>query len=1427
MVTSQDKEKSILIDDITILRIQYFKNRDTLKVVLKSQDELTEDKQKQLKNTITKKIGRFNNIDLVYYRDISDLSVNEICEKYWVEATNEVFSYVPVAKEFLSTCSRCVEDNTIILKHGNEFLVKMLKGKNLSVLLKQSIKNIFGIETHIVVEYDSAMNTEDYITLKEKENANLVKEVMKNIPVAQTKQEFKASGGSNVGNDSSDQKDENILLGNKQITDDVLPIKELIESNDFITICGDVFKVDIKETKNGTIIFSFFVTDYTSSINVKCFPKGKDVEDLTSNLKKGMRVKVKGKCSYDTFSKEITVITRNIVKVERMEKMDTAEEKRVELHAHTTMSSMDAVTPASKIIERAAKWGHKAIAITDHGVVQAYPEAMEAGKKNKIKILYGVEGYLVDNGTPVVLKENGQNIDDTFVVFDIETTGFSSQNDRIIEIGAAKVQEGKIVEKFSKFVNPKVPIPAKIVELTGITDSMVENEDTIDVVLKEFLEFVGDSVVVAHNAAFDTAFIRKNAYDLNLKFDNSVMDTVPLARFLYPELKRHKLDTICKYLGISLQNHHRAVDDAGATAEIVLHSFKKIKDELNIHTLKQLNEEYLNKVDIKKLPTYHIIILAKTQAGLKNLYKLVSIANLDNFFKRPRVTRTLLEEYREGLIIGAACEAGQVYKSILEGKSDEDIDEIVDFYDYLEIQPIDNNMFLIAKGNVKDRNELMDINRRICRLGEEKEKPVVATCDVHFLDPADEVFRRIILAGQGFSDADNQAPLYLRTTTEMLKEFSYLGEEKAKEVVIYNTNKIADMIEDIKPIPDETFPPKIDGADEDIRKMTTDKAYAIYGDPLPEVVQKRMDKELNSIISNGYAVLYLIAHKLVAKSLQDGYLVGSRGSVGSSFVATMCDITEVNGLPPHYVCPNCKNSEFILDGSISSGADLPDKDCPKCGNHFKKDGHDIPFETFLGFEGDKEPDIDLNFSGEYQAVVHKYTEVLFGKGFVFKAGTIGTVAEKTAYGYVKKYLDERGIEVTSAEIERLTIGCTGIKRTTGQHPGGIMVVPRDNEIYNFTPIQHPADDNDTDIITTHFDYHSISGRLLKLDILGHDDPTVLRMLQDLTGLDPKGIPLSDEKVLSLFTGTEALGVTPEELNCEVGTYGLPEFGTKFVRQMLLDTQPQSFADLVRISGLSHGTDVWLNNAQYFIKEGYTTLKDCISTRDDIMVYLMYKDVPPKMAFNIMEKVRKGKGVSEEYEQVMKENNVPDWYIESCKRIKYMFPKGHAVAYVMMAVRIAYFKVYYPKAYYATYFTVRADDFDADLIVKGEEVVRSKMEEINELGNNMTQKDKGMLTTLEICYEMYKRGIKFLKVDIYKSDAVKFKIEGDAIRPPIKALEGVGENAAKSIGEARKDGEFISKEDLRLRTKVSKTVIETLTNHGCLDGMQETNQISLF
>lgn len=1431
-----NKHESLEDKDLKIIKFQFLKKSNILKVVLRGKEKLAIEEEQLIKNIICKTLMMKITVEIIFYRDASDINLEEVIEEHWVECISDIIKKTPLCRTLLLNCKKIVKDNKVLVLNGYDKLTEHLNSKDGSKNIENNIRLIFGINCRVEVKFDPSMEvviSPEEAARKEREliakaMSDRAKEVSSAPQVAKpNKSSEKKTYEKKENTYKREAKAENAIYG-RNISIEATAIREINETSGYVAVLGEVFKVETMETKTGKIILTFFITDFTGSIIVKCFLKPQEKEEVLDNIKKGLYCKVRGEAVYDSYAREVVLMGRDILKMKKIERMDGADEKRVELHCHTTMSAMDGVTPVTKIIERAAKWGHPAVAITDHGVVQAFPDAQIAAKKNKIKVLYGVEGYLVDDGVPLALNEKGQNLDDTYVVFDLETTGFSPKNDSIIEIGAVKIKNGVIIDNFSEFVNPRRAIPYKITELTGITEDMVRDAKSIHDVLPRFLEFIGDAVVVAHNASFDCSFIAKNSNDLGLEFSPTVVDTVQVCRFLYPELKSVKLNLVAKYLGIKLESHHRAVDDAKATADILLECIKKIKEELEIETLLELNKVFLEKVDIKKLPTYHIIILAKNQEGIKSLYKLVSEAHIDNFFRRPRTKKSKLMEMRDGLIIGGACEAGQIYRSVIGGQSDEEIKEIMSFYDYVEIQPIENNAYLIEKGNVKDENELKEINRKIYNLAKEINKPTVATGDVHFLEPYDEAFRRIIMAGQGFGDADSQPPLYFKTTEEMLKEFSYLGSEIAKEVVIKNPQAIADSIDVVKPIPDETYPPKIEGADDDIRNMTMNKVHSIYGENLPEVVQKRLDKELNSIINNGYAVLYLIAQKLVAKSYSDGYLVGSRGSVGSSFVATMSDITEVNGLPPHYVCPKCKKSHFFLDGSVSSGADLDDKDCPDCGVPYIKDGHDIPFETFLGFEGDKEPDIDLNFSGDNQGDIHKYTEVLFGKGYVFKAGTIGTVAEKTAYGFVKKYLDQKGIQVSQAEIERLTIGCTGIKRTTGQHPGGIMVVPNYTEVYNFTPIQRPADDSTSDVTTTHFDYHSISGRLLKLDILGHDDPTVLRMLQDITGVDPKTIPLNDKKVLSLFTSPDALGVTKEELGCEVGSYGLPEFGTKFVRQMLVDTQPQTFSDLVRISGLSHGTDVWLNNAQYFIKEGYTTLRDCIATRDDIMVYLMYKGVAPKTAFTIMESVRKGKGLTEDFEKTMKENNVEDWYIESCKRIKYMFPKGHAVAYVMMAVRVAYFKVYYPLAYYATYFTVRgADDFDADLVCKGEGAIHAKLQELYSLGNNATVKDKGLITVLELSFEMYKRGFNMLKVDLYKSDATKFLIVNDALRPPLSSLQGVGVNAAKAIAEARVNGEFISKEDLRLRTKVSKTVIETLGNHGCLEGMSETNQLSLF
>ena len=1051
-----------------------------------------------------------------------------------------------------------------------------------------------------------------------------------------------------------------------------------------------------------------------------------------------------------------------------------------------------------------------------------------------MKVIYGVEAYLAPDKNAIVTDAKGQSIDTTYCVLDLETTGFSATTEKITEIGIMKFKDGEVIDQFSCFVNPEKHIPQRVSEVTNITDDMVKDAETIDKVFPKMLEFLGDSVIVAHNAGFDVGFLKQNAKRLGHKFDYTYLDTLSLAKDLFPDYKKYKLGKIADNLGIKVEVAHRALDDVDTTVKVFKVMLKMLKERgaKKLEDIEQVSStEEAKKEGYKKLKTYHAIILAKNYVGLRNLYKLVSLSHIKYFYRKPRILKSLLEKYREGLILGSACEAGELYQAIELGKTDEEIEEIAEFYDYLEIQPIGNNNFLIRNETVKDEEALRDINRKIVDLGEKLNKPVVATCDVHFMDPQDEVYRRILEAGQGYADADTQAPLYLRTTEEMLEEFKYLGEEKAYEVVVTNTNKISDMCDRISPISPEKCPPHIPGFEQTIKDIAYSKAHELYGDPLPQIVQERLDKELDSIIKNGFSVMYIIAQKLVWKSNEDGYIVGSRGSVGSSFVANMTGITEVNSLPPHYRCPNCKFSDFT-DYGYKNGFDLPDKECPKCGHALDKDGMDIPFETFLGFNGDKEPDIDLNFSGEYQAKAHKYTEVIFGKGTTFKAGTIGTVADKTAFGYVKKYFEERNIPINRAETQRLAAGCTGIKRTTGQHPGGIIVVPKGREIYEFCPVQHPADDANSDIITTHFDYHSIDQNLLKLDILGHDDPTMIRMLQDITGKDPTNVPLDDKATMSIFSSTEALGVTKEQIHSEVGSFGVPEFGTKFVRGMLVDTRPTTFDELIRISGLSHGTDVWLGNAQSLIEAGTVTLQDAICCRDDIMIYLIKMGLPPNPAFKIMETVRKGKALKdpakwEEYKNMMKEHDVPDWYIKSCEKIKYMFPKAHAAAYVTNAFRIAWFKVHEPLAYYASYFSIRADEFDSDCMIFGKEKVKNKMKEIDLQGNNASTKDKNMYAILELVLEMYERGLEFLPMDLYKSQSTKFLVEDGKIRPPLNSIPGLGTVAAEGIINARKEGKFMSIDDLKIRSKVGNSVTDLLKKYGCLDGMSQSNQMSLF
>ena len=1222
-----------------------------------------------------------------------------------------------------------------------------------------------------------------------------------------------------------------IIYGKDISSEAPVKIKDITEDLSIAVTAGEIITMDSRELKSEKTLLMFTLADNAGAYSCKAFLPKTKAKQIMGNIKKGMYVKVKGRIQYDTFSKENVMMVNSIVKSKKQIRMDTSAEKRVELHMHTKMSTMDGMTEAKNLIKTAMAWGHKAVAVTDHGNVQAFPEAMHTAG-DKIKVIYGVECYLVNDSTSVVMGPGGGDFDGEFVVFDIETTGLRADREAITEIGAVKIRNREIVDRYQTFVNPEKPIPRNITELTGISDDMVANAPTIDIAIKDFYDFIGDATLVAHNASFDTSFIKLAAKNNGLEFGFTYIDTLELARCTVEGVKNYKLDTLTKHFQVKLANHHRAIDDAAATGEVFLELIKLL-DEKGVKNIDDVNVALAGKADIKSLKTYHCIILVQSQKGMRNLYNLISKSHLEYFHRHPRIPKSVLQQYREGLIVGSACEAGELYRTILENPYNLDYDGInnlVKFYDYLEIQPLGNNAFLLRNGTVESVEDLKYINKTIIELAKRANKPVVATCDVHFLNPEDEVFRRVLMAGQGFDDADEQAPLYLRTTEEMLREFDYLGEQLAREVVIENTNKIADMIEEgIVPVPPDKAPPEIPNSDEILRSSTYEKAQRLYGENLPAIVKDRIDVELNSIISNGYSVLYVIAQKLVRKSNSDGYVVGSRGSVGSSLVAYMSDITEVNSLCPHYVCPNCKYNEFINDGTVGSGCDMDDKNCPECGTLMLKDGHDIPFETFLGFSGDKEPDIDLNFSGDYQGRAHKYIEELFGSTHVFRAGTIGTVAEKTAYGFVKKYFEAKGQYISNAETERLVQGCTGVKRTTGQHPGGIIVVPKSRDVHEFSPIQHPADDADSGIITLHFDYHSIDTNLLKLDILGHDDPTVIRMLRDLTGIDPVTVPMGDPETMSLFTGTEALGVTPDQINSPVGTFAVPEFGTKFVRQMLVDTQPTTFSELVRISGLSHGTDVWLNNAQELIRQGICTLKDAICTRDDIMVYLIHHHVENAKAFKIMESVRKGKGLTEEFETIMREHDVPDWYIKSCKKIKYMFPKAHAVAYVTSAYRIAYFKVHHPKEFYCAYFTVRADEFDSEVMAMGEQTARDnlKMFEAKEAAKEITDKESRMITILEVVIEMYARGINFDKIDLYKSHATKFLPTDTGIIPPLNALPGVGTNAANAIAEARNSEHFDSVEDMQQRSKVNKTVLEVMRKSGILDGMPESSQMDFF
>ena len=1236
-------------------------------------------------------------------------------------------------------------------------------------------------------------------------------------------------------------EDKDIFYG-RNFEGEETEIHEIIDEMGEVVVRGKIIQLETREIRNEKTIVMFAVTDFTDTIKAKVFTKNERLPELLDKLKEGAFIKMKAVAMMDQFEHDIALGSVSGIKTipDFTEKrMDHSPVKRVELHCHTTMSDMDGVTDVKKLLKTAMGWGHQAMAITDHGVVQAFPDANHCVEGKNFKVIYGMEGYLVDDIKNIVTDSRGQSLDSTFVVFDIETTGFSAVNDRIIEIGAVKVENGMITEKFSEFVNPERPIPFEIEKLTSINDRMVEDAPNISVILPKFMDFCGGSVLVAHNADFDTGFIRHNCEVLGLPYDYTYVDTLGIARSFLEGLKNYKLDTVVEAMGCTLANHHRAVDDAGATADVFVRFLERFKKK-NIRDLDELNTYSAMSVDaIKKLKTYHIILLAKNEIGRINLYRLVSLSHLDYYARRPRIPKSVLAKYREGLIIGSACEAGELFRAVVDERPEEEIARIVEFYDYLEIQPTGNNEFMIRDPKmtkVSTVADLQDLNRKIVELGEKFNKPVCATCDVHFLNPEDEVYRRIIMSNKGFGDADLQPPLYLRTTEEMLDEFQYLGAEKAEEVVVTNTNRIADMIDRISPVRPDKCPPVIENSAGILRDICYNRAHELYGEDLPDIVTERLERELNSIIGNGFAVMYIIAQKLVWKSVADGYLVGSRGSVGSSFVAYMAGITEVNSLQAHYLCPKCHyvdfDSDYVKSFSGRSGCDMEDRVCPVCGEPLMKEGHDIPFETFLGFKGNKEPDIDLNFSGDYQSKAHAYTEVIFGKGKTFRAGTVGTLADKTAYGYAMHYYEEHEQHKRSCELDRISSGCVGVRRTTGQHPGGIIVVPHGEEIYSFTPVQHPANDQTTKIITTHFDYHSIDHNLLKLDILGHDDPTMIRMLEDITGVDATKIRLDDPEVLSLFHGLEALHIKPEDIGgTDLGSLGIPEFGTEFVMQMLRDTKPKAFSDLVRISGLSHGTDVWLGNAQTLIQEGKAQISTAICTRDDIMIYLIDKGVESEQSFKIMESVRKGKGLTPDYEKVMKEHDVPDWYLWSCKKIKYMFPKAHAVAYVMMGIRIAWFKIHEPLAYYAAFFTIRATAFDYGLMCQGKAAIDNHIKAYK-ANPNLSKKEQDTLRDMKIVQEFYARGFEFLKIDLYQSDAIKFQVVEGKLLPPFSVIEGMGGIAAEALAvaahaETERGEKFLSKDDIRQKAKVSQTVLDTMAELGLLGGLPESNQLSIF
>ncbi|WP_186577436.1 PolC-type DNA polymerase III [Aquibacillus kalidii] len=1355
-------------------------------------------------------------IDWTIYTTDKKLEEEEVCD-YWRDFISTMKDLSPAYKDLVHEQKPRIDGNKIMLTARNDAEANALK-KRLEPAFKNYCYRIGAATYNLTIDVKTELNDlEKFREQKALEDQRLVQKAVKD------KEERSKQ--------SNDQTPEGPVMLGYNITEEPVPMETITEEERRMIVQGYIFDVDVRELRSGRHLLIVKATDYTNSFQLKMFSKGDQDAEKFKQIKKGMWIKARGSIQTDTFTNELTMMVNDINEVTPKTRQDRAsdDEKRAELHAHTMMSQMDSVVSASKLVEQAAKWGHPAIAITDHAVAQSYPEAYAAGSKHGIKVIYGLEANIVDDGVPIAYNESDVILEDaTYVVFDVETTGLSAVYDTIIELAAVKIKNGDIIDRFEAFANPHHPLSQTTIDLTGITDDMVKDAPEVDEVLRDFHKWMGNDILVAHNASFDMGFLNEGLKKIDFpKATNPVVDTLELARFLFPELKNHRLNTLCKKLDIELTQHHRAIYDAEATGYLMW-KLIKLASEKEINNHNQFNIHMGEGNAYQRSRPFHVTLLAQNEVGLKNIFKLVSLSHIDYFYRVPRIPRSKLQSLREGILVGSGCDKGEVFETMMQ-KSKDEAEQVADFYDYIEIQPPSNYFHLMDRELVQNEAQIYDILKNLVEMADRLGKKCVATGNVHYLEPHDKMYRQILISSQNGNPLSRQTlpDVHFRTTDEMIGCFHFLPPDKAKEVVVTNTQYIADQIESIKPVKEDLYTPNIDGAEEEIRELSYSFARNLYGEQLPEIVEKRIEKELKSIIGHGFAVIYLISHKLVKKSLDDGYLVGSRGSVGSSLIATLTEITEVNPLPPHYVCRTCQYNEFFNDGSFGSGFDLPDKACPNCGANLKKDGQDIPFETFLGFKGDKVPDIDLNFSGEYQPRAHNYTKVLFGEDNVYRAGTIGTVAEKTAYGYVKGYASDHQMQVKNVEVDRLVSGCTGVKRTTGQHPGGIIVVPDDMEIYDFTPIQFPADDRTSEWKTTHFDFHSIHDNLLKLDILGHDDPTVIRMLQDLSGIDPKTIPTDDEETMKIFSSPEVLGVTADQIMCKTGTLGVPEFGTRFVRQMLEDTKPKTFAELVIISGLSHGTDVWLGNAQELINNGICGLPDVIGCRDDIMVYLMHKGLDASLAFKIMEFVRKGKGLQDEWIEEMRKHNVPDWYIDSCKKIKYMFPKAHAAAYVLMAIRIAYFKVHYPIFFYAAYFSVRAGDFDLDVMVKGSAAIRKRIEEIFAKGNDAPPKEKNLSTVLELALEMNERGFSFQKVDLYRSSATNFIVDGNTLIPPFNAVDGLGTNAALNIVKAREEGEFLSKEDLRERSRISKTVLEYLDNHGCLEGMADKNQLSLF